>query len=64
MRMLACITIQPHIGRKHKVTPEKLLPFPWEKKKGKKKAEAEAMTLEERRKRMAELVKKLGDELI
>ena len=64
MRMLACITIQPHIGKKHKVTPEKLLPFPWEKKKAKKKTEADNMTLEQRRARMAELVKKLGDKLI
>lgn len=54
MRMLACITIQPHIGKRHKVTPEKLLPFPWEKKKAKKKTEADNMTLEQRRARMAD----------
>jgi hypothetical protein len=30
MRMLAAITIQPHV--KGKMTPERLLPFPWEKK--------------------------------
>ncbi len=29
MRMLATITIQPHI--KSKITAQKLLPFPWEK---------------------------------
>jgi hypothetical protein len=29
MRMLATITIQPHV--KNKISPEKLLPFPWEK---------------------------------
>jgi hypothetical protein len=29
MRMLATIAIQPHV--KNKLTPEKLLPFPWEK---------------------------------
>ncbi len=31
MRMLATITIQPHI--KGKMTPDRLLPFPWEKKR-------------------------------
>ena len=51
-------------SKRHKVTPEKLLPFPWEGKKGKKKAKADNMTLEQRRARMAELVQKLGDKLI
>ena len=32
MRMLAAIVIQPHLKRK--ITPEKLLPFPWEKRRG------------------------------
>lgn len=63
MRLLATITIQPHLGKRHKVTPEKLLPFPWDKKK-KKTAKAENLTPEQRRARMAELVRKLGDELI
>ena len=31
MRMLAAIVIQPHC--KKKITPQKLLPFPWESKK-------------------------------
>ena len=31
MRMQAAITIQPHI--KSKLTPQKLLPFPWEQRK-------------------------------
>ena len=62
--MLATITIQPHLGKRHKVTPEKLLPFPWDTKKGKKKTEADNMTPEQRRARMAELVQKLGDKLI
>lgn len=30
-RMLAAITIQPHT--KSKITPQRLLPFPWEKPK-------------------------------
>lgn len=66
MRLLATIVIQPHLDKRHKVTPEKLLPFPWEADDKRKKAKAEAgnMTTAERRARMAELVKKLGDELI
>lgn len=65
MRMLATITIQPHLGRGKKLTPEKLLPFPWEKVTRRKKGDdTPALTPEEQRKRMEELVKKLGDELI
>ena len=36
MRLLATITIQPHIAKNKKITPEKLLPFPWDKQKGKR----------------------------
>lgn len=64
MRMLATITIQPHLGKGKKITPEKLLPFPWEKTKQRKKGEALELTPEEQRKRMEDLVRKLGDELI
>ncbi len=52
MRMNATITIQPHI--KGKMTPERLLPFPWEKSK--KKAEAPKVSAEEARKRFERLV--------
>lgn len=62
MRMLATIVIQPHLGKGKKLTPEKLLPFPWEKKK--RKTEGPTLTPEQQRKRMEELVKTLGDELI
>ena len=67
MRMLAAITIQPHLAKGKKITPEKLLPFPWEnirKRGSNKEAEAEQLTPEQQRKRMAELVRKLGDEMI
>lgn len=63
MRMLATIVIQPHLGKGKKLTPEKLLPFPWEKKERPRK-DAPQMTPEQQRKRMEELVKKFGDELI
>ncbi len=52
MRMSATIAIQPHI--KGKMTPERLLPFPWEKSK--KKAEAPKVSAEEARKRFERLI--------
>ena len=66
MRLLATIVIQPHLAKGKKITPEKLLPFPWEKtqKCSAKKGKGQELTPEQQRKRMAELVKKLGDEMI
>ena len=65
MRLLATITIQPHLAKGKKVTPEKLLPFPWDKKKTRKRGVKEQeLTPQQQRERMAELVKKLGDTLI
>ena len=55
-RMLAAIIIQPHC--KKKVTPEKLLPFPWEKQE-KKKTDQPQPTAEESRRRFEQLIKKL-----
>lgn len=64
MRLLATITIQPHIAKNKKITPEKLLPFLWDKQKGKRaNAKAKDITPAQQRKRMEELVKKLGDSL-
>lgn len=62
MRLLATITIQPHLAKGKKVTPEKLLPFPWDKKKTRKRNAK--LTPQKQRERMAELVKKLGDTMI
>lgn len=65
MRLLATITIQPHLAKGKKVTPEKLLPFPWERKQTRKRgANEQTITPQQQRKRMAELVKKLGDTMI
>ena len=61
MRMLASITIQPHLDRRHRVTPEKLLPFPWDKPT---RGSKPTITADEQRERMRKLVEKLGDELI
>lgn len=63
MRLLASITIQPHLDRRHRITPEKLLPLPWDSVKSKAR-EAPRITKEEQRERMRRLVDKLGDELI
>lgn len=54
MRMLATITVQPHV--KGKMTPQKLLPLPWERKK----APAEKLTKEEHKQRMAAAIAKMG----
>ena len=66
MRLLAAIVIQPHLAKGKKITPEKLLPFPWDKpqKRGAKNGKGTELTPEQQRARMADLVKKLGDELI
>lgn len=62
MRLLATITIQPHLRKGSHITAEKLLPFPWDKKS--KKTEVKQMTAEEQRARMKKLAEKLGDEII
>lgn len=65
MRLLAAITIQPHLAKGKKITPEKLLPFPWDKKKTRKRnAKEPELTPQQQRERMAELVKRLGDTII
>lgn len=64
MRLLAAIVIQPHLDRRHKVTPEKLLPFPWDKAQVTKKKKQRGITPEKQRERMEGLVRKLGDKLI
>lgn len=54
MRMEASILIQPHV--KNRITPRKLLPFPWEKGE----AHIEEMTMEERKRRAEEALRKWG----
>lgn len=55
--MLAAITIQPHV--KGSLTPQKVLPFPWEKKKPMQKAPA--VSKEEAKRRFEAVLKKGGD---
>lgn len=64
MRLLATIVIQPHLSKRKTITPEKLLPLPWDRKPGRKGEMKVTMTKEQQRRRMEELTKKLGDELI
>jgi hypothetical protein len=56
MRMLAAIVIQPHV--KQRVTPGKLLPFPWESPAEQHK-KAPELTAAESLKRFEELAKKV-----
>lgn len=51
MRMLACITIQPHV--RQGMTPERLLPLPWDKPKS--PTQKVAMSKEEAMRRFAEV---------
>ena len=62
MRLLATISIQPHLAKGKKITAEKLLPFPWDKKPAAKKDKQ--LTREEQRRRMERMVANLGDGLI
>ena len=56
-RMLATISIQPHVKRR--ITPKQLLPFPWDRKASEAKRSAEdKLTPEERLQRFEKLVAK------
>ena len=55
MRLLACITVQPHV--KGRVTPQGLMPLPWDNAGMQKKAAAPTMGKEEQRKRFEALAK-------
>lgn len=57
MRMFAAIVIQPHL--KQKVTPKKLLPFPWESATKKRQGKAQQLTAAESLKRFEEIAKRI-----
>lgn len=57
MRLLATITIQPHV--KGKITPQKLLPLPWEKEP---KPKTKIVSREEDKARFEALVNRLGNQ--
>ena len=56
MRLLAAITVQPHC--KKKITPERLLPLPWDKGQGRLKNEKMKMLKESSRERMLEVARR------
>ena len=57
MRILASIVIQPHV--KGKMKPERLLPLPWDKKKGKKQeAPKETLSAEAQKARLMKVMKR------
>lgn len=56
MRLLAAILLQPHV--KENVTPQKILFFPWEKKKPEPTKAATAVSKEDALKRFEEVAKK------
>lgn len=55
MRMLATIVIQPHV--KKRITPQALMPFPWEKRNDTRE-ETKPLTAEECRKRFERVKEK------
>lgn len=62
MRLHATISIQPHLAKGKRVTPEKLLPFPWDRDHKPQNAHnKEELTLEQRRERAQKLIEKLGN---
>ena len=61
-RTVAAIAIQPHV--KKKLTPQQLLPMPWDKKKQNRKQGSTELTAEEKRKRFEEVARRLGDKIM
>ena len=64
MRILAAITIQPHV--KSKLTPQKLLPLSWDKKQPRTRQQAEEVekehiTAKEAEERKKKIIALLGD---
>lgn len=57
MRMLATIVIQPHV--KSKITPQKLLPLPWEKIKP-RIPKSDNLTADESKQRFESVLKRIG----
>ncbi len=61
-RTVAAIAIQPHV--KKKLTPQQLLPLPWDKKKQNRKQGPTKLTAEEKRKRFEDVARRLGDKIM
>lgn len=61
-RIMGFLTIQPHLKSGTQLTPNKLLPFPWDKNT--EEAPAETLTVEQQRRRLEELAASWGDKTI
>jgi len=59
-RIVATIAIQPHVNKK--ITPQQLLPLPWDKKNTIRRGEAPKLTAEEQQKRFEEVARLLDGE--
>jgi len=59
MRLLATFSLQPHA--KKPLTPEKILPLPWDHKKH-RKADAPKLDKEQQHERFKELLHRLGED--
>ncbi len=61
-RILAAIAIQPHV--KKTLTPEKLLPLPWDRKRKRATSTPDApeLTKEQKHERFKELLHRLGED--
>jgi len=60
MRLLATISIQPHV--KGKLTPQKLLPLPWDRKKPEPREDAPKLDREQQRDRFKDLLHRIGED--
>lgn len=60
MRLLATIAIQPHT--KKKITPENLLPLPWDRKKRRPANTGPQLTKEQQQERFKELLHRVGED--
>lgn len=62
-RTVAAIVIQPHV--KKRMIPQQLMPLPWDKKKSTApQGNAPRLTADQQRRRLEELARRLGDEVI
>lgn len=56
-RWLGCVSIQPHI--KNRITPQELMPLPWDKQSKPNTPKSETLTHEQHLERIRELNKRL-----
>ena len=63
-RTIAAIIIQPHLKKGSKITPQQLLPLPWDKLKTyeRQKVETSGLTPAERQRRFEEALHRSGNE--